>query len=52
VNAYVAYSREAVLYFRVQLDKAFLEMHESQLACLKGRAARPPAARAAVSSNE
>jgi hypothetical protein len=51
VNAYVAYSHEAVLFFRVQLDKAFLDMHESQLSCLKARAARSPSGRAAVTSN-
>jgi hypothetical protein len=51
VNAYVAYVRENVLFFRMQLDKAFLEMHESQAACLKGRAGRS-STRAAVSSNE
>ncbi|HEX3597945.1 MAG TPA: hypothetical protein VHU80_22705, partial [Polyangiaceae bacterium] len=40
VGAYVAYSRDAVLFFRMQLDKAFLAMHEAQLACLEGHASR------------
>jgi hypothetical protein len=43
VDAYVAYARESVLFFRVQLDKAFLAMHESQLACLESHAPRSSA---------
>jgi hypothetical protein len=49
VGAYVAYSHEAVLFFRVQLDKAFLSMHESQLACLKSHAASGGQTRSASS---
>jgi hypothetical protein len=48
VDAYVAYARESVLFFRVQLDKAFLAMHESQVACLKSHA--PQSARAAMNA--
>lgn len=51
VSAYVAYARENVLFFRMQLDKAFLGMHESQLTCLQNRA-RSPGGRAAVTANE
>lgn len=47
VGAYVAYSHESVLFFRMQLDKAFLAMHESQLACLKSHAS--PGSRTASS---
>jgi hypothetical protein len=34
VAAYVAYAREPVLYFRTQLDKAFLKLHQAQVSCL------------------
>ncbi|HVU01673.1 MAG TPA: hypothetical protein VHE30_07975 [Polyangiaceae bacterium] len=34
VQAYVAYTREPVLYFRERLDKAFLSLHDSEIACL------------------
>ncbi len=44
VSAYVAYSRESVLFFRVQLDKAFLALHESELSCLKGHTSQRPSA--------
>lgn len=37
VSAYVAYVREPVLYFRTQLDKAFLALHQAQVSCLSGR---------------
>jgi hypothetical protein len=34
VAAYVPYAREPVLYFRTQLDKAFLKLHQAQVSCL------------------
>ena len=34
VSAYVAYAHEPVLFFRSQLDKAFLTLHQAQLSCL------------------
>lgn len=37
VSAYVAYVREPVLYFRTQLDKAFLALHQAQVGCLAAR---------------
>ena len=44
VEAYATYSRETVLFFRMQLDKAFLSMHEAQVRCLSARSkAVPPA---------
>jgi hypothetical protein len=44
VEAYATYSRETVLYFRMQLDKAYLSMHEAQVRCLTTRSkAVPPA---------
>lgn len=54
VGAYVAYAREPVLYFRIQLDKAFLAMHESQVACLGSQAkgAPRPNGQAALSSKQ
>ena len=48
VDAYVAYVRDPVLFFRVQLDKAFLAMHESQVACLAGHLPRNAAGQAAL----
>ena len=50
VAAYVAYAREPVLYFRVQLDKAFLAMHESEVACLGANTGRRTTGPAALSS--
>jgi hypothetical protein len=42
VAAYVPYAREPVLYFRTQLDKAFLKLHQAQVSCLTaGRKASP-----------
>jgi hypothetical protein len=41
VSAYVAYAREPVLYFRMQLDKSFLQLHEDEISCLS--AGRKPA---------
>lgn len=41
VSAYVAYAHEPVLYFRMQLDRAFLAMHEAQVTCLTSQALRP-----------
>jgi len=37
VSAYVAYVREPVLYFRTQLDKAFLSLHQEQVSCLSAK---------------
>jgi hypothetical protein len=37
VAAYVPYVREPVLYFRMQLDKAFLSLHQAQITCLSSR---------------
>jgi hypothetical protein len=43
VAAYVSYAREPVLYFRTQLDKAFLKLHQAQVSCLTAeRKASPP----------
>jgi hypothetical protein len=45
VEAYTTYSRQTVLFFRMQLDKAFLSMHEAQVRCLSTRskaATTPP----------
>jgi hypothetical protein len=49
VSAYVAYVHEPVLYFRTQLDKAFLELHQAQVSCLSQnrKLPRPTAAVAA-----
>lgn len=52
VNAYVAYVHDPVLFFRVQLDKAFLAMHESQVACLSAHLPRSNAGQAALSPSE
>ena len=42
VAAYVPYAREPVLYFRTQLDKAFLKLHQAQVSCLTaGRKGSP-----------
>jgi hypothetical protein len=49
VNAYVAYVHDPVLFFRVQLDKAFLAMHESQVACLSAHLPRSSSGQAALS---
>jgi hypothetical protein len=49
VNAYVAYVHDPVLFFRVQLDKAFLAMHESQVACLSAHLPRSNSGQAALS---
>jgi hypothetical protein len=37
VSAYVVYVREPVLYFRTQLDKAFLTLHQAQVSCLQAK---------------
>ncbi|HYP86759.1 MAG TPA: hypothetical protein VEQ59_01360 [Polyangiaceae bacterium] len=34
VSAYVAYAHEPVLFFRTQLDKSFLALHQAQVSCL------------------
>jgi hypothetical protein len=44
VEAYATYARETVLFFRMQLDKAFLSMHEAQVRCLSTRSKAAPAA--------
>jgi hypothetical protein len=49
VSAYVAYVHDPVLFFRVQLDKAFLAMHESQVACLSAHLPRKNTDQAALS---
>lgn len=42
VAAYVAYARDRVLYFRMQLDKSFLQLHQDEVSCLRaGRKAAP-----------
>lgn len=43
VSAYVAYVHEPVLYFRTQLDKAFLALHQAQVSCLASRPQTSPA---------
>lgn len=35
VSAYTAYSHQPVLYFRVQLEKAFFALHQAEIACLQ-----------------
>ena len=42
VSAYVTYVREPVLYFRTQLDKAFLALHQAQVSCLAARPQTSP----------
>jgi hypothetical protein len=42
VAAYVTYAREPVLYFRTQLDKAFLKLHQAQVSCLTAGVKAPP----------
>lgn len=37
VAAYVPYVHEPVLYFRMQLDKAFIALHQAQISCLSSR---------------
>jgi hypothetical protein len=48
VSAYVAYVHEPVLYFRTQLDKAFMALHQAQVGCLAAKpqtsAAKPAVA--------
>jgi len=34
VSAYVAYAHEPVLFYRTQLDKSFLALHQAQVSCL------------------
>jgi hypothetical protein len=50
VDAYLAYVHESVLFFRVQLDKAFLAMHEAQLACMTSHQPRHSSAQAMSSA--
>ena len=42
VSSYVAYVHQPVLYFRAQLDKSFMKLHESEVACLQARAKATP----------
>jgi hypothetical protein len=37
VSAYQIYVKQPVLFFRTQLEKAFLTLHEDQVACLRGK---------------
>ena len=46
VSAYVAYAHEQVLYFRMQLDKSFAELHEDELSCLRAGRKTAPAVQA------
>ncbi|HVY30165.1 MAG TPA: hypothetical protein VHB79_26590 [Polyangiaceae bacterium] len=46
VSAYVAYAREPVLYFRMQLDKAFSELHQDEINCLSAGRKTSPAVQA------
>jgi hypothetical protein len=39
VTAYQRYSNETVLFFTVELHKAFAAMHEAQIRCLSSHAA-------------
>jgi hypothetical protein len=50
VAAYVAYAREPVLYFRTQLDKAFLALHEAQVGCLRAKSKARPSAEAVATA--
>jgi hypothetical protein len=43
VSAYVAYAKQPVVFFRTQLDKAFLELHQAQVTCLSAKPQRSPA---------
>lgn len=38
IKAYQAYAREPVLYFRMQLHRAFLSLHRAQVSCLQDAA--------------
>ena len=38
IDCFQAYVNQTVMYFRYQLEKAFLAMHGSQVECLKNRA--------------
>lgn len=42
VSSYVAYVRQPVLFFRMQLDKSFMKLHESEVGCLQARAKAMP----------
>lgn len=46
VAAYVAYAREQVLYFRMQLDKSFLDLHQDEVTCLRAGRKTAPATQA------
>ena len=50
VSAYVAYVRQPVLYFRVQLDKSFLALHQAEVSCLGATRKRQPAAQAVAAT--
>jgi hypothetical protein len=51
VAAYVAYAHEPVLYYRTQLDKAFLVLHEAQVSCLAARPRTSTAAQSVAASH-
>lgn len=36
IQSYLAFVREPVLFFRMQLHRSFIAMHQSQIDCLKG----------------
>lgn len=48
VEAYAVYSRQTVLFFRVQLDKAFVALHQAQVSCLSSKSKVAPAGEAPV----
>ena len=43
VDAYTTYSHQTVLYFRIQLDQAFISLYEAQVGCLTGQLKVAPA---------
>jgi hypothetical protein len=44
VDAYATYSHQTVLFFRIQLDQAFISLHEAQVGCLTAKAKAAPVA--------
>jgi hypothetical protein len=50
VSAYAAYARQMVLYFRMQLDKTFLALHQAQVSCLASKSKAPQTNVARVAS--
>jgi len=43
ITAYTTYARQPVLFFLKKLHQAFYEMHEDQVACLRGLSGNAPA---------